>query len=201
MTNTKIKLPLDCEVLYYRDFLTCAESEALFEAIQACCDLSDQVVHVGDGQVYSLRFGKCIFGDASFIESAQSTDPFGQCKLWIPELQELKAKVESVAGRSYGICVCIHYKNGESGCDYHHDPAAYGDVSSIASISLGEERMFSLRRADDHDDKYDLRLGNGSLLIMGEHCQDRYEHALLVEPQLHRPRINLTFRALGWSEG
>ena len=193
-----MKLPLDCEVSYHRGFMTPAESRTLFQAIDAACDLSDQVVAVGEDQEYSLDFGKCIFGDASFIEWAKTCEPFSQCELWIPELLDLKAKVEAAAKRSYGICVCIHYKNGASGCDYHSDPPAYGDTQSIASISLGEERMFSLRRVDDHDAKYDLRLGDGSLLIMGKHCQDLYEHVLLGEPSLQRPRINLTFRPRGW---
>ena len=75
------------------------------------------------------------------------------------------------------------------------------DMPNCASDheALGQQRPFVFRRRDDHDDTFDIELENGSLLLMGEHCQDRYEHALPVDATRAGPRINLTFRALGWT--
>ena len=81
---------------------------------------------------------------------------------------------------------------------YHSDPSAYGNTDCIASVSLGAEREFLLRDQENPDETYSYLLENGSLIIMGEHCQEHYEHAVPPDPTCHAPRINLTFRKFGW---
>lgn len=54
---------------------------------------------------------------------------------------------------------------------------------------------------DDHSDEYPIDLPNGSLLLMGDGCQERYEHSLPLDPGCTAPRINLTFRPFDWPTG
>ncbi len=44
------------------------------------------------------------------------------------------------------------------------------------------------------EEVYSLDLASGSLLLMGEHCQSRYEHGLPKNPNYENGRINITFR-------
>ncbi|MEO1628577.1 MAG: alpha-ketoglutarate-dependent dioxygenase AlkB, partial [Bacteroidota bacterium] len=75
----------------------------------------------------------------------------------------------------------------------------YGHTDCIASISLGAERQFSFRRMDDVSEQCNLVLQNGSLLVMGQHCQQRYQHAILPQSDCQQPRINLTFRKFDYN--
>ena len=74
---------------------------------------------------------------------------------------------------------------------------AYGPTDEIASLSLGAERAFAFRSVSNAHDEHRLTLHNGSLLYMGENCQERYQHSLLRCENGQAPRINLTFRKYG----
>jgi alkylated DNA repair dioxygenase AlkB len=194
-----MKLPLDCEAWYYSEFLTPAESEELFKAIAASCDLSDAVINMADGGQLQLGHGMFVFADAPLVETTRG-DVFGARQRWIPAVHDVKEKVESVAKRTYDVCVGYHYKNGNAGFDYHSDLPAYTDISTLSCVSLGQERVFSFRRADNHEETYDLRLGDGSLLVMGEHCRERYEHGVPIDPAAKDARIVLVFMYTGWEQ-
>lgn len=73
---------------------------------------------------------------------------------------------------------------------------AYGDTSTIPSLSLGEERKFCLREKQTLK-VAEVLLKNGSLLIMGKDCQEKYEHALPIDSNYKKGRINITFRKYG----
>lgn len=192
-----MKLAIDCDVSYFSDFITVDESLSLFEAIRSSCTFSN-VIEMADGTQHTVDAFKCMFADPDIVESDALPPVYGACYPWLDVVRDLKERVEAASGRDYNVCACIYYENGATGVAFHSDLVAFGDVSSIASVSLGQERTFVLRRIDDHDEVCELELANGSLLVMGEHCQDRYEHSLLVDPMRRRPRINLTFRAFGW---
>jgi alkylated DNA repair dioxygenase AlkB len=193
-----VKLPIDCDARYYPGFLSPEESAVLYQAIWNACDLSPAKIVAPGGSEFVPSFGKCMFVDDELVNSTRFPPAHGSRRPWIDELLALKQRIEDLTGKVYGVCVCIYYKDGECGADYHSDLTAFGDVSSIASVSLGAERAFMFRRIDNHDDTYRLDLGEGSLVIMGARCQELYEHALPVDPDCRQPRINLTFRMFGW---
>ena len=70
----------------------------------------------------------------------------------------------------------------------------YGDISEIASLSLGTEREFVLRDGTRPEDRFSIRLAAGSRLFMGEGTQEFYEHALPHDENGHSARLKLTFR-------
>lgn len=192
-----MKLPLDCDVRYFADFLSTPESDALAALILDSCTFVD-TIEMADGTRHRMDVGKFMFTDPELVESETLHASFGPRQPWLDPVRALKERIEAVSGRTYDVAVCLFYESGDVGAAFHSDLAAYGDVSSIASVSLGAVRRFALRRIDDHDDGHELELAHGSLLLMGEHCQDRYEHSLLIDPAQRGSRINLTFRALGW---
>ncbi len=193
-----MKLPINCDVHYYPGFLSPEESAVLYQAIWNACDLSPAKIVTPDGSESTLSLGKCMFVDDELVDPTRFHPAHGPRRPWIDELLALKQRIEDLTGRVYQVCVCIYYKDGECGADYHSDLTAFGDVSSIASVSLGAERAFMLRRVDNHEDTYRIDLGEGSLVIIGDRCQELYELELPVDPDCREPRINLTFRIFGW---
>lgn len=194
-----MRVPIDCEAEYHPDFMPQEESTALFDFICKTCDLTNRKVKTVDGQTFTLDTGGCMFVDAGLTDYDCLPEVLGPRMEWPPLVRALKDKIECVTGKAFHVCVGIFYPSGGAGADFHTDYPAYGPVSYIASVSLGEEREFVFRNKNNHDDRYGLVLKNGSLLIMGEGCQERYEHALPIDEKYKNPRINLTFRRYGWN--
>ena len=193
-----MKLPLNCEAEYHEGFLDLQEANALFSQLSQILEEIAFQPETIDGRKYEVNFGKIMFIDEELMEKKAFPEQFwGPTKVWFAELRKLKEKIEEETGHTFQVCVLIHYPDGHSGVDFHSDYSAYGDTSLIPSISLGEEREFQLREKASGD-IFSQTLANGSLIVMGEHCQERYEHSLPVNPAYKNPRINLTFRKYGF---
>ena len=194
-----MKLPLACKAEYYRDFVSKEESAALFHWIgENCGDLESTEIVVADGTVHHVDTGKIMFVDSELTSFSLLPEVYGRRIAWPPIVRPLKGRIECLTGSTFGVCVCIYYKNGECGVGFHSDLPAFGPTSLLPSISLGERREFSMRRRRDPAEQFDIELADGSMLIMGEGFQDEYEHSLPINPKYLNPRINLTFRMFDW---
>lgn len=93
----------------------------------------------------------------------------------------------------FNICLVNYYEHGKKAIGWHSDNEEKGSTSCIASISLGAERQFSFRKTGTKEIYKSILLHHGSLLVMGEGCQENYQHSLMVS-KCKTPRLNLTFR-------
>jgi alkylated DNA repair dioxygenase AlkB len=64
----------------------------------------------------------------------------------------------------------------------------------IASLSLGEERVFQIKHNTNKEVKRSIILQHGSLLVMKNGAQIHYKHQIPKASKSKKPRINLTFR-------
>jgi hypothetical protein len=81
-----------------------------------------------------------------------------------------------------------------SSMGFHSDSYEHLEPGTTVSIlSLGGPRTLRFRRKDAKEHLIDLRLTSGSLLVMQQHLQATWLHALLPEPDAP-PRMSLTFR-------
>ena len=187
-------LNLSCEASYFSEFLTQKESNSLFNHLIDTLDLTNTALTLGTGEATSVNFGKHMFMDQNlFDENKLPAQIWGKTSVWSEQIKLIKEKVEFFTGHQFQVCVCIYYPDGTSGVGFHSDFVAFGDTNFIPSISLGEEREFVLRNKLNGEETR-LDLANGSLVIMGENCQELYEHALPENPKYKNARINLTFR-------
>jgi len=116
---------------------------------------------------------------------------------WSPELLTLKEKIEVFSGYQFNSVLLNLYRDGNDSVAWHRDKESeLGNRPVIASISLGQVRNFDFRKADDHQNKYSIALGHGSLLIMKGDLQLHWEHRIAKSSKLMKPRINLTFRLI-----
>jgi alkylated DNA repair dioxygenase AlkB len=89
------------------------------------------------------------------------------------------------------------YRDGSDSVDWHSDDETLlGETPTIASLSLGAERDFLLRRYDDPSEKIGIRLPHNSLLLMAGTTQLYWQHSIPKRKGVREPRINLTFRNL-----
>ncbi len=190
-----MKLPLNCSAEYFADFLDQDEANELYRVLIEEYNLDkERLVIEAGGQLIKTDSFKILFSTAELIE--QNTHPehiHGKCHVWSGVMADLREKVESLVGKKFEIAMCLFYPDGNYFAPYHSDQETSGEQTILPSISLGEVREFSFRDKTSGE-VYSLELDNGSLLVMGESCQSRYEHTLPKNPQYEHGRINITFR-------
>ena len=191
-------LPIQCEAYYLADFLSGAEAEALFSGIVSGFDVTDKRVRMFDGTEYLNEIGGYIFADPELTSFEALPEVWGQRSPWTDSLALVRDRITEQTGVRFQVARCAYYKDGSAGSDFHSDLPAYGATSGIASLSLGAKREFVFRSTSDAAERFSMHLSPGSLLYIGEGCQELYEHALLRDERCGKPRLNLTFRRYGW---
>src|SRR6266700_3563848 len=187
------------EIYYDRNFLPADEATKLLDVLQAKCAWERRRTSFKS----AVPRDEAYYGDpgTSYTYSRREYRPFA----WIPKILALKARVEdatpaeaytnlSLPKRFYNAVLCNLYRNGNGSVGLHADAEPeMGPV--IASISLGAERLFRLKRQDG---KVALaeRLSHGSLFVMAGNTQKNFRHELPKEPDVDQARINLTFRRI-----
>jgi alkylated DNA repair dioxygenase AlkB len=111
-------------------------------------------------------------------------------------LEDLRQKIESITGIPYNALLINYYRDGQDSNGWHADnEKSLGKNPSIASLSLGAERIFELRHLECNK-KIKLKLADGSLLHMHGALQHHWKHQLPKVKDLKEARINLTFRLI-----
>lgn len=121
------------------------------------------------------------------------------------ELITILDQLYELTGTKYNIALGNRYLKSKDGIAFHSDNEEFGDQQSISSLSLGVVRSFTFISKKDKDDKKKIYLENGSLVYMGEQCQENYTHGMIKEKIEHhnifdRTRINVTFRLWNYSD-
>ncbi|HZQ71034.1 MAG TPA: alpha-ketoglutarate-dependent dioxygenase AlkB [Terriglobales bacterium] len=193
-------IPLPGAELYYdADFLAADEASAFLQSLLNRCKWARRNTSFG----YPVPRDEAYYGDpeTQYTYSRRQYSPLP----WLPELLELKRRVEEATPpsayreigldrRGYNAVLCNLYKNGNDSVGLHADAEPeMGPV--IASVSLGEPRLFRLK----HKTApliFSRTLPHGSLLIMAGDTQLNFKHEVPKQPQVSGPRINLTFRRI-----
>lgn len=121
---------------------------------------------------------------------------------WWPLLARLRDRMAQACGTRFNSVLANLYRSGSDSMGWHSDDESELDTQSvIASLSLGAERRFQLRRRVAPGTSrrgapapLNLVLPHGSLLRMAGDTQRCYQHALPASRAETAPRINLTFR-------
>lgn len=193
-----MKLPLKCDVDYFKEFLDQSEAKELFDELLQIAQNQIFQPKTHTGEIIPVNFVKTMFLEQElFDQNIFPEQVWGPTQPKSKNLQKLTQKIESKLNETFPVCVMIYYPDGNSGVDFHSDLPAFGDTSVIPSISLGAERKFLLKE-NATKEIFTTKLENGSLIVMGKGCQNNYEHSLPESPTCHNPRINLTFRKYGY---
>lgn len=166
---------------------------ALFERLKDGIDWREESIQMF-GKRYMQPRLLAWYGDpgVSYRYSGMRHDPLP----WTPLLANLRKRVEALAGISFNSVLANLYRNERDSMGLHaDDEPELGHRPVIASLSLGEERVFRLRHRQRKDLKpIRLVLTPGSLLIMRGATQENWKHEVPKQTRPCGPRINLTFR-------
>lgn len=180
------------EVVYYPAPDLGISPDALFQHLRTGVPWQQHSVRIQDRIIDQPRLSAW-YGD---VEHRYST-----LAHWlVPEqfdeiLLQLHQRVESISGARFNSMLANLYRTGADRIGWHADnEPELGYEPLIASLSLGAERRFDLRRRDDHAKVARINLEHGSLLIMAGGTQRNWQHSIAPVRANIGERINLTFR-------
>jgi len=110
-------------------------------------------------------------------------------------IQRLSDLVEEKSGYEFNSVLLNLYRDGNDKVAWHaDDEKSLTDTINIASVSIGAEREFQFKSKHNPEEKEEILLTHGSLLIMHDPVQQHWLHQIPVRKKVNKPRINLTFR-------
>jgi alkylated DNA repair dioxygenase AlkB len=186
-------LPTNGEVYYYGKVFSIDEAQTFYNTLLHNIEWkNDEAIIMGKLIVTKRKVAW--YGEKAF-EYTYSR----KTKLALPftsELLALKKTVEQTTNETYNSCLLNLYHNGSEGMAWHSDGEKdLKKNGAIASLSFGAERKFAFKHKGTQQ-KVELKLEQGSLLVMKGETQTHWLHRLPPTTQIHQPRINLTFRTI-----
>lgn len=116
---------------------------------------------------------------------------------WTPALTQIRTWLETCLGARFNGVLANRYRDGNDAMGWHSDDEPeLGEQPLIASVSLGAERRFVMRRKNDHGIRHEWVLTHGSLVVMAGRTQEQWQHAVPKTRRVVGERINLTFRQI-----
>ena len=185
------KLPDGVELVLIKEFYSGAESDRLFSLLLTGLDWQEEDIFIFSRWCKVPRL-MCWYGDsdAYYEYSGVNHKP----KPWTPDLQAIREKVQQQCQYAFNSVLANLYRDGRDSMGCHSDDEKeLGSRPTIASLSLGDERVFKMRHKKTKR-SLDINLQHGDLLVMGGACQRYWTHSVPKTKAHKLPRINLTFR-------
>jgi alkylated DNA repair dioxygenase AlkB len=184
----------DASIIYYPNFFSTEEATILFDTLQKEIPWQQDDIKVY-GKVYPQPRLTALFGNEgkSYSYSNITMHPHK----WSPLLMSIKEKVEKATEAIYSTVLLNYYRDGKDSNGWHADnEKELGTNPIIASLSFGAERMFQLKHNAIPNQKINIPLAHGSLLVMKGTTQHFWKHQIPKTTKPIGPRINLTFRII-----
>ncbi|MBD1432288.1 alpha-ketoglutarate-dependent dioxygenase AlkB [Sphingobacterium sp. DN00404] len=191
--RTKNWLPQDGIVNYYGKLFNRQDANYYFEKLLMAVDWrNDEAIIFGKKIITKRKVAW--YGEKPFEYTYSNTTK--RALPWTTEILELKNIVEKETNETFNSCLLNLYHDGNEGMAWHSD----GEIDlkkngAIGSLSFGAERKFAFKHKTSNE-KVELTLEHGSLLVMKDTTQNHWLHRLPPTKKVTTPRINLTFRTI-----
>ena len=181
----------DGEIYLLRHFFVAADADRIFNRLLNDLAWKEEEIVIVGKRVKVPRL-TCWYGDSEAVY--QYSGIIHQPLSWTDDLLEIKQQLEQVSGHTFNSVLANLYRDGNDSMGWHADKEKELGVNPyIASLNLGDERMFRIRHNKTRS-TLDLILQHGDLLLMGGSLQHHWRHCVPKTTKQKNPRINLTFR-------
>jgi alkylated DNA repair dioxygenase AlkB len=181
------------EYLFFPDFFSKSESDVFLQKLKDEIDWKQESMNMYGKQVDFPRL-TAWYGDNNkpYSFSGVTLQP----KIWTKELLEIKQKIEPLSNVVFNSVLLNLYRSGNDSISWHTDAEKeLGKNPVIASVNFGATRKFQLRHIKTNE-KVEIELTHGSLLIMQGELQHFWQHQVPKTSKIVNERINLTFRVI-----
>lgn len=174
-------------------FLEQADALRCFEALGNEIEWSQHSIQMFGRKVPAPRL-TALLGETGLSYRYSGTRHRAQA--WPATARPLLHQVSAHCGVPFNSALANFYRDGSDSVGWHSDDERdLGAAPVIASLSLGASRRFSVKpRSGGRSVSFDLP--SGSLLVMADGFQRRFQHAVPKTKVAVGSRINLTFRRL-----
>jgi len=184
----------DAEIIYFPDFFDKKEANAIFAELLAKTPWQQDEITVYGKKHLQPRM-TALYGNEG--KSYSYSNIKMQPNHWTLLLQKMKFYVESVSSTNFTTVLLNYYRDGNDSIGWHADnEKELGTNPVIASVSFGAERTFQLKHNSDKNQKKNIVLEHGSLLLLKGPTQHFWKHQIPKTSKPMGPRINLTFRTI-----
>lgn len=193
--------PIDlpgADLAWLPQWLAYDEADALLASLRNAIPWEVHRIQLFGRQLPAPRLS-CWIGDpgTGYTYSRTRFEP----RPWPEALTALRPRIEAACETRFNSVLANLYRDGQDSMGWHSDDEPeLGAQPVIASLSLGAERSFRLRRKLPRgvraaaSDTLRLCLPHGSLLRMAGETQRHYRHDLPKSRDTVSARLNLTFR-------
>ena len=193
MEKEVIALP-NADLVYYPDFIKSEKADEYLKCLLNYNMWRHDKIKLFGRQIYQPRL-TALFGEKgkNYTYSGLEMQP----EPFTAEIEEIRKKCMQYTNALFNVCLANLYRDGSDSMGWHaDDEKELGINPTIASISLGAERIFHLKHKKDTTAKHKIRLQHGSLLVMQGTTQEFWKHQLPKTKKKVGPRVNLTFRKI-----
>ena len=178
---------------YRRGFIAPGEAKLLLSRLWEQLAWQQQEIRMFGRRVAQPRLSAWYgAAEARYRYSGLQLDPLP----WHPLLLDLKARLAAQLQQDFNSVLANAYREGRDSMGWHSDDETeLGPRPLVASVSLGADRRFLVRKKGDSR-AASLWLECGSLLVMKRGCQEIYQHSVPKTQKSIGLRINLTFRQI-----
>jgi alkylated DNA repair dioxygenase AlkB len=177
-------------------FFSSEESDQLMAALKTDVEWRQEPILIYGKKVMQPRL-TAWYGDANASYRYSGIEM--KSLPWIPALTLIRNRIQQQTSFEFNSVLLNQYRDGKDSMGWHRDnEPELGNSPVIASVSFGTSRRFLFRKYREHDQKMEIMLGHGSLLIMKGETQTYWEHSIPKMMRVADARINLTFR---WVRG
>ena len=185
--------PFDGELYLIKQFYRLPESDQIFTTLETGIAWQEEIIFIFGKWVKVPRL-MCWYGDADAYYQYSGVNH--QPRPWTEQLQAIRVKLEQECRCDFNSVLANLYRDGKDSMGCHaDDEKELGLNPVIASLSLGDERLFKLRHKK-RKETLDIALGHGDLLVMAGTLQHYWVHSVPKTKKVKNPRINLTFRKI-----
>lgn len=191
--NTLNLLPKDGTVNYYGKIFSKEEADHYYHLLLSEVEWRNDEAIIFGKKILTKRkvawYGDIPF-EYTYSNATKTALP------WTENLLILKKIAEKTTGETYNSCLLNLYHSGEEGMAWHSDGEKdLKKHGAIGSMSFGAERKFAFKHKKTQE-KVELILEHGSLLVMKDQTQDFWLHRLPPTKKFFKERVNLTFRTI-----
>lgn len=190
----KIKLK-DGEVWFMENFMPLDKANSYFKSFIETINWRQEEIKMY-GKTYPVPRKTAWYGYEGF--NYKYSGILCNPEPWTKDLLGIKRVIETFLPDSDFNSVLLNlYRDGSDKVSWHaDDEKGLGTNPLIASVSLGATRRFDLKHKTEPDEKLQLELVPGSLIIMKGALQHNWLHQIPIQKKITDPRINLTFRTI-----
>ncbi len=186
-----LNLP-DAEFIYYPNFFLKEKADIFFETLLKETPWQHDEITIFGKKILQPRLTS-LYGNEG--KSYGYSNIVMHPHAFNNTLTFIKDEIENTINEHFTTVLLNLYRNEKDSNGWHADnEKELGRDPVIASLSLGEERVFQIKHNTNKEVKRSIILQHGSLLVMKNGAQIHYKHQIPKASKSKKPRINLTFR-------